>query len=98
MSLLERVAPTPRLIETDTVDLAVPPGRAWEILRHGDLARSRLVRALFALRTLPGRLSGAEGELSLRLDDLKSSPERPGFQILVDDAPREVVIGAIGKV
>lgn len=99
MTPLERVAPTPRLIEVDTIDLAVPPERAWELLRHGDLGRTALARALFAMRTLPGRLTGrATEKLSLCLDDLASSPERPGFQILVDEPPSVVVVGAIGKV
>jgi len=34
---------------------------------------------------------------SLRVDDLVSAPERPGFQILVDDPPREVAVGRSGK-
>lgn len=96
---LDRVLPAPRLVETDAVDLDLAPERAWDLLRHGDLGRSRLVHALFALRTLPGRLAGGNGEdVVLRLDDLVSTPARPGFAILVDDAPREVVVGAIGKV
>lgn len=59
MNLLERVSPTPRLVEIDAVDLAVSPERAWELLRHGDLARSALVRALFAIRTLPARVTAS---------------------------------------
>jgi hypothetical protein len=99
MTALDRVAPTPRLLEIDGVNLAVSPERAWEFVRHADLGRSRLVHALFVIRTLPGRLAGRREEpLALRLDDLVSSLDRPGFQILVDDAPREVVVGAIGKV
>jgi hypothetical protein len=99
MTALDHVLPAPRLLELDGIDLAIPPEQAWELVRHGDLADSALVRALFALRTLPDRLLGRnQGPLSLRIDDLTSSPERPGFQILVDDAPREVVVGAIGKV
>lgn len=93
------MVPTPRLLESDGVTLAVPPERAWELVRHGDLGRSRLAHALFTIRTLPGRLAGRREEpLALRIDDLTSSVDRPGFQILVDDAPREVVVGAIGKV
>ena len=77
----------------------MPPERAWEIVRHVDMGRSRLARALFAARTLPGRLTGERPEPpTLLLSNFASSPERPGFQILVDDPPREVVVGAIGKV
>jgi hypothetical protein len=99
MNALDQLIPLPRLLEVDHIDLAAPPDRVWELVRHGNLARSPLVRALFGLRTLPDRISGRKTEPGqIRLDDLVSSPERPGFQILIDDAPREVAVGAIGKV
>jgi hypothetical protein len=99
MNPLDRFIPTPRMIEVDHVDLALSPDRAWQIVRHGNLAGSPLVRALFALRALPARVTGSDREeLVLRLDDLESTPERPGFQILADDSPHAVVVGAIGKV
>ena len=96
---LDRVIPTPALLEIDDIDLAIPPARAWEILRHGDLGESPLVRALFVVRTLPERIARKPaGELTLRIDGLTSSTAKPGFQVLVDDPGREVVVGAIGKV
>lgn len=99
MTALDRTLPTPRIIEIDSVDLTIPVEQAWQIVRYGDLARSTLIRALFTLRALPGMLLGHEPETSsLRIDDLKSSVDRPGFQILADEPPHEVVIGAIGKV
>ncbi len=99
MSQLDRVAPAPALVEIDEVDLAAPPPAVWEHLRHQDLKDSPLVRALFAVRTLPERLAGHKvGAASLRLDDLGSTASHPGFQILAEDPGREVVVGAIGKV
>jgi hypothetical protein len=99
MSALDQVLPTPRLIEIDEVDLAVSPERAWQLLRHADMAKLPLARALFSLRTLPGQLLGRQREpLAFRIDDLQSSPEHPGFQVLVDQPGREFVVGAIGKV
>lgn len=99
MSMLDRVAPAPALVETDSVDLAAPPAHAWEYLRHGDLGESSIVRALFAVRTIPDRLGGHKaGPPTLRLDDLRSTASEPGFQVLAEDPGREVVIGAIGKV
>ena len=96
---LDTLVPEPRLLEIDPIDLAAPAARVWELVRHGDLmARSPLVRALFAVRAIPGRLAGKPPEpLTLRIDDLAAQPG-PGFRILVDDAPREVAVGAIGKV
>ena len=99
MSALDLVLPTPRLLEIDSVDLALSPAEAWKLLRHGDLGQSALTRALFALRTIPDRIVGKHSdELRLRLDDLRSTPEQPGFQVLVDRPNEEVVVGAIGKV
>ena len=96
MTPLDLVLPTPRKLEVSSVELAVPRDRAWELVRHEDLARSSLVKALFALRTLPSRLTGTVEKVERRLDAIASTPERPGFRILLEE-PREVVVGAIGK-
>jgi hypothetical protein len=101
MTALDRVIPVPALVEVDDVDLAISPERAWEILRHGDLGGSALVRALFAVRTLPERIrkqAPAPFELRMCIDDLQSSTSRPGFRVLIEEPKREVVVGAIGKV
>ncbi len=97
MSHLDQVLPTPRKLELSSVELALRPEEAWQLVRHEDLARSSLVKALFALRTLPSRLTGTVEKVELRLDAIASSPEHPGFRILIDET-REVVVGAIGKV
>ena len=98
MSPLDRLIPTPRLLEHDEVDVAATPARLWQAVRHGDLADSALARALFALRTLPERFAGRQPDPSLRLDDLRSTWKRPGFQVLVEEPLHEVAVGAIGKV
>ncbi|HEX5760071.1 MAG TPA: hypothetical protein VF121_12850 [Thermoanaerobaculia bacterium] len=89
---LDRLVPAPRLVEIDRLDLAAPPAAVWRRVRHGSLAPSPLIRALFAIRTR-GR-----GETALHLDQLVSSPEKPGFQMLVEEPPRELAVGAIGRV
>lgn len=99
MAALDRLIPHPRRVEIDRVDIDAAPTKVWERVRHGDLARSPAVRALFALRTLPDRLGGrATAPPTLRIDELVSTPATPGFQVLVDDPPRELAVGAIGKV
>jgi hypothetical protein len=99
---LQDVLPAPRLSEVDSVDLAVDPERAWQAVRHGDLGRSWLARAIFGVRALPVLLTGGrradDPPVAPRVDDLVSSPERPGFQVLVDDPPHEFVVGAVGRV
>jgi hypothetical protein len=99
MSALDRLIAAPRLVEIDRVDLSAPQARVWELVRHGDLARSPLIRALFAIRTLPSRLAGTvQSSRRICIDDLASSPAQPGFQVLLDDPPHEFAVGAIGKV
>jgi hypothetical protein len=99
MTGLDRVIPAPALVESDEIDLAATPSTVWDLVRHGDLGESALVRALFAVRTLPDRVAGRKASAStLRIDDLKSSTDCPGFQVLSSDDEHEVVVGAIGKV
>jgi hypothetical protein len=98
MPTLDLLIPTPRLLETDHVDVAARPEQVWQRLRHDDLARSPLVHALFELRALPSRLAGKHEPSSVRIDDLRSTPDRPGFQLLVEQAPETFAVGAIGKV
>jgi hypothetical protein len=99
MTALDRLMPKPRLVEIDCVELAAPADRVWERIRHHDLPQSPIVRALFALRTLVSRAKNADATpAGVRFDRMISSPDHPGFQILVDDPPREVAVGAIGKV
>lgn len=96
--MLDQLIPTPRLLEFDQAEVSAPPEELWERLRHGDLARPPLVRALFALRTLPDRIRRRPASPKLSVDDLVSTVERPGFQLLVEEPPREFTVGAIGKV
>lgn len=91
MSSLDRLIPTPRHVEVDATEVAAAPDRVWDAIRHGDLGKSPLVRALFQLRT-------REAAPVLRLDDLRSTEREPGFQILCHDPPRSVAVGAIGQV
>jgi hypothetical protein len=96
---LDRLIPTPRLAEVNHVDLAAPPDAVWQVIRHADLAESPWIRALFSLRALPRRLVGQPVDApTFRIDDLVSSPQRPGFRVFVDEPPRQVVVGTIGKV
>jgi hypothetical protein len=98
MSALDRLIPQPALREIDRAELAVAAERAWAAVRNLDLAQSTLVRTLFGIRTIPDRLKANNPPLRMRLDNLISTPSRPGFQILAEDPPNEVAVGAIGKV
>jgi hypothetical protein len=96
--MLDQLIPTPRLLDVDHVDLAASPEQVWQIVRHEDLTRSPLVHALFELRALPERLKAEHRPTSFSVDDLRSTPEEPGFSVLLDEPPHAFAVGAIGKV
>ncbi|HET8936465.1 MAG TPA: hypothetical protein VFN67_23635 [Polyangiales bacterium] len=81
MNPLDRLIPTPRLLEVDQQDIAAPILEVWQAVRHADLGRSGPIRALFALRTWPDRLRGEKSHerAVLRLDEMRSTAEHPGF-------------------
>ena len=98
-SALARLMPGARLVEVSGCDVAADPARAWEHVRHGDLGGPRLIRALFGLRALPDHLLGrGRAPLRMRVDDLVPTAEAPGFSVMIDTPPREVVVGAVGQV
>jgi hypothetical protein len=97
MHALDGLIPEPQRLELDHVDVAASPEKAWQTVRHGDLASSPIVRALFAVRTIPARWRGREVQrTAMRIDDIVSA-EGPGFRLLAE-SDREVALGAIGKV
>jgi hypothetical protein len=97
MNALDRLIPEPQLVEIDRMTVDAPAAVVWASLRHGELAQTWPIRTLFKLRTL--MMPRAQGTASaIRLDELHSSPDRPGFQILVEDPPHGLAVGAIGKV
>ncbi len=97
MTLLDRFIPSPRLCEIDHVEVNCPIDRAWTAVRHVDMARSPVVRGLFAVRTLPQRLRGRTSTAeSLRIDDITANAD--GFRILDERPGESVTVGAIGKV
>jgi hypothetical protein len=99
MSCIDRILPTPRLLERDSTELTAPRERIWEGVRHAELVRTPFMRALFAHRASAAREGVAlVDRVLLRLDDARSSPLRPGVAILAEEPGTEVILGVIGKV
>jgi hypothetical protein len=96
-SLLERLIPVARRRERQHVDLAAPPERVWAMIRHADIARTPVVRALVSSSMLPGRASGKRAGKRLCIDDFRSAPLDPGFQLLADEPPRQFCVGALAR-
>jgi hypothetical protein len=97
VSLIDEWMPEAHFSEFHATDVAAPPERAWAAVRRLDLGRSWLVRGLFALRSLPALLAGrpkrGDGALGTTMDALLAS----GFVLLQEDAPREMVLGLVGR-
>lgn len=71
------------------------PERVWTAVRTLDLARSPVIRLLFAIRSLPGLLSGRSKRrlLGVRMDGLL----RSGFVLLEEREREEIVLGLVGQ-
>jgi hypothetical protein len=100
MSLIARFMPAPSLREIDRIAVAADPGRAYRFVRDADLQQLRFVRLLFALRTLPERMTRfLRGEPPApggsRIDDITRAGS--GFLLLAESPGKEVVIGSAGK-
>jgi hypothetical protein len=92
-SLVERFMPTCEVTERHEILVDAPAEYTFAAARDMDVNRSTLVRAIFALRTLPSRWR-------------REPPERPsmsllaetralGWRILAEIPDREVVVGAV---
>ncbi|HEX8390934.1 MAG TPA: hypothetical protein VF665_01150 [Longimicrobium sp.] len=95
--LIDDFLPKADFSERHAVRTSASPAQAYAAVRRLDMSGSWIIRALFALRSLPGRLAGrkARGEapLGTRMDGLL----RGGFVLLAEDAPREIVLGLTGR-
>jgi hypothetical protein len=88
--------------ERHRITVAAPPETVYAALRTTDLAGAGLVRALLALRALPGafrdgtaglRALGQRGRRAVTLATFESV----GFRILDERPPTELVIGLEGQ-
>jgi hypothetical protein len=96
VTLLDRVLPGYDFAERHAREVAAPPERALAAAKDATPAEMRFVRTLFALRSLPARVTRGRA--------LPADPRRPltnqmrefGFVVLVEDE-REVVLGYVGQ-
>jgi hypothetical protein len=95
--LIDHHLPHADFAERHALRIHAPPERAYAAARRLDLSGSPLVRALFALRSLPGFFSGkglpGGGGLGTTMDRLL----RNGFVLLDERAPHEFVLGLVGR-
>lgn len=80
-------------LEAYAIDIDAPMERVYPIVRKLDLRNAWLLKVIFWLRSIPGRLVG-RSPLGPTLEDL----ERAGLVLLEAAPPREVVLGLVGKI
>lgn len=106
--LLDALMPVYDVVERHRTVVRATPERVYAAVRDANLAGGPLTSVLFALRLLPAaaiafarspRGAIAEwrahhgGRRGVRLADF----ERAGFRVVADDAPREIVVGLLGR-
>jgi hypothetical protein len=91
-SLLDRFMPTSEVAERHEIVVAAPAELTMAAAREMDIFRSPLVRAVFAVRTLPARLRGAAAR---RPAALLSETLALGWRVLADVPGRAIVVGAV---
>ncbi len=91
--LIDQVMPVFDVAERHTVRVMASPDVTYDAARKLDLAKSRIVRSLFAARGLPRQLrAGPVTARNWTFDDFLDA----GFVWLGEDPGVEFVIGAIG--
>ncbi len=97
--LIDKVLPAFDVGDDHRVHIAAEPARVYAAFPALDFTRSRVVRTLFAIRSLPSRLRGRTPE-----SPLKSGPQpilpsmlALGWRVLEEIPGRELVAGAVTR-
>lgn len=97
VELLDRYLPVWDVGERHELPVAAPAARAYEVLRALDLNRSRVVKALFWLRTVPGRVRGGAHAAGPPRQSLLDEALSAGWVILEEDPGRQLAVGAVTR-
>ena len=98
--LLEHYLPRYDVTEVDSMVVNVDVDTTWQAVRHGDLSRSLVIRALLELRGLPvrlGRLINGLPRASARPPLTLGDMPRAGFLLLAEKPGAEIVFGQISR-
>jgi len=96
-TVLDRLVPSFQIVERHSTTIAASPDQVWAALAQVTVGELGLFRLLMGLRVLPGRLLGSPRARFDAEEPLLGWAVRFGFTILGEDAPRELVFGAIGQ-
>ena len=92
-SLLDEFMPVYEVAERHEIRVEAPAEHTFAAARDMDVNRSPLVRAIFAVRTLPSRLRGHAPSPSST--PLLAETLALGWRVLAERPDREVVVGAV---
>jgi hypothetical protein len=92
-SLIDRFMPAYEVAERHEIWVDAPAEYVFAAAREMDVNRSPLVRAVFAVRTLPSRLHGETQRQSSA--PLLTETLALGWRILGETPDREIVVGAV---
>lgn len=95
--LLDRLMPEYEFHEIHQVRLSAPPERTLDAVTRATPGEMPLVRLLFGIRSLPGRIAGKRGLPTRSTQPLLQQMLAAGFVLLAEEPGREVVCGVIGQ-
>jgi hypothetical protein len=93
--LLDRYLPAYDVREYHEARVRAEPGDAYAAFRSLDLERSRIVRLLFAIRTLPSRFRRREVPPDTPSASFLDAALAVGWRVLEEVPGREIVVGAV---
>jgi hypothetical protein len=96
-TVLDRIVPAFQASERHSTTIAATPDQVWAALSQVTMGELGLFRLLMGVRVLPGRLVRSPRARFDAEESLLGWAVRFGFTILGEDAPRELVLGAIGQ-
>ena len=96
-TVLDRLVPTFQASERHATTITASPDQVWATLSQVTMGELGLFRLLMGARVLPGRLLGSPRARFDAAEPLLGWAVRFGFTVLGEDAPRELVVGAIGQ-
>ena len=99
--ILDEVMPAPEFSVRVRATVRADLETTWAALPEANLFAYRWVRMLFGLRDAPTRLwyriRGREVDPAPRSITLRDIAELPGWGVLGEAAPREIVLGSVGQ-
>ena len=96
-ALLEKFVPVFDVDERHETTVAAPAPVTWDVARHIDMGRSRLVRAIFRGRELMMRSTPAEPQATEETFDLLAQTLALGWRVIAEVPGHELVVGAVTK-